>query len=394
LIPAGSAPATGPGDRARRSREDGMALDLISVDDHIIEHARVWTDRLPAKLRDEGPHVIDADDREYWVYEGERFETMGLNAVAGRAREDFSTDPIRFNDMIPGCYDPAERVVDMDRDGVRASLGFPSFPRFCGQTFLVNGKDRDLALLCVRAWNDFVLDEWCATAPDRFIPMIIGPLWDPGLMADEVRRGAERGARALSFTENPSKLGLPSVHTDHWDPLWAACEETETVVCLHIGTSGSLPLTSPDAPIPVGIALAGTLAQAAMTDIVMSRIPHEFPRLKFVLSEGGIGWVPYALERADYTWEHHRFWAGMSPELKPSDAFRQSVWVCFIDDGAGLELRHRIGVDKIMWECDYPHSDSTWPRSQERAAEVLSGLPRDEIEAIAHANAESVFRFT
>ncbi len=370
-----------------------MALDLISVDDHIIEHGRVWTDRLASKWHEVCPHVVEADGREYWVYETNRSETMGLNAVAGRKREDYSTDPVRFGDMIPGCYDPKARVADMDRDGVRASLGFPSFPRFCGQTFLMAGTDRELGALCVQAWNDFVLDEWCATAPQRFIPMIIGPLWDPDGMAAEVRRCSAKGARAISFCENPSKLGLPSLHTDHWDALWRACEETQTVVALHIGTSGSLPLTSPDAPIPVGIALAGTLAEASCTDIMMSEIPRKFPALKFALSEGGIGWVPYALERADYTWERHRFWSGLGDDRRPSDVFRNSIWVCFIDDEAGLEQRHRIGVDKIMWECDYPHSDSTWPDSQKRAGEVLAGLPDDEVAAITHGNAEALFRW-
>jgi predicted TIM-barrel fold metal-dependent hydrolase len=370
-----------------------MTLDLISVDDHIIEHATVWTDRLAAKWHDQCPHVIEEDGREYWVYEGNRSETMGLNAVAGRSREEYSTDPVRFSDMIPGCYDPVARVADMDRDGVRASLGFPSYPRFCGQQFLVAGTDRELGVLCVKAWNDFILDEWCAAAPDRFIPMIIGPLWDPAAMADEVRRCAARGARALSFCENPSKFDLPSLHSDEWDPLWRACEETDTVIALHIGTSGSLPLTSPDAPIPVGIALAGTLAQAACTDIMMSRIPREFPALRFALSEGGIGWVPYALERADYTWERHRYWSGLGDDRRPSDVFRQSIWVCFIDDEAGLAMRDRIGVDRITWECDYPHSDSTWPHSQKRAAEVLDGLPADEVAAITHGNAERLFRW-
>jgi len=370
-----------------------MALDLISVDDHIIEHGRVWTDRLAVKWHELCPHVVEEGDREFWVYDGNRSETMGLNAVAGREREDYSTDPVRFSDMIPGCYEPAARVADMDRDGVRASLGFPSYPRFCGQTFLMAGTDRELGLLCVQAWNDFVLDEWCATAPDRFIPMIIGPLWDPQGMADEVERCAARGARALSFCENPAKLGLPSLHDDHWDPLWRACEQTETVVALHIGTSGSIPVTSPDAPVPVGIALAGTLAQAACTDIMMSRIPPRFPNLRFALSEGGIGWVPYALERADYTWERHRFWSGLGDDRKPSDVFRECIWMCFIDDVAGLEMRERIGVDKIMWECDYPHSDSTWPHSQKRAAEVLGGLPDDEVAAITHGNAERLFRW-
>lgn len=368
-----------------------MAYDLISVDDHIIEHATVWSDRLPAAYQDAGPHVVTEGDREFWVYEGERSETMGLNAVAGREREDYSTDPVRFSDMIPGCYDPAARVEDMDRDGVRASLGFPSFPRFAGVKFL-DGEDKALSDLCVKAWNDFVIDEWCATAPDRFIPMVIGQLWDPELMATEIRRTAEKGARALSFCENTSRLGLPSLHSEHWDPVWRALTETDMVACMHIGTGGHLPRTSDDAPMPVGIALAGTLAHFTCVDIIMSRVPQEFPDVKFVLSEGGIGWVPYALERADYTWERHRFWSEVG-DMRPSEVFRRNVWVAFIDDIVGIENRHHIGVDKIMWECDYPHSDSSWPHSQKRVAELLEGVPRDEADQMTHGNAERLFGF-
>lgn len=369
-----------------------MAYDLISVDDHIIEPADVWTDRLPARLREAGPHVESDGDREYWVFEGERTETMGLNAVAGREKEDFSTDPVRFTDMIPGCYDPVERVADMDRDGVRASLGFPTFPRFAGVRFS-DAKDKNLAGLCVSAWNDFVLDEWCPTAPDRFIPMVIGHLWDPDAMGAEIRRCADKGSRALSFCENPAVLGLPSLHSDYWDPVWRAATETDTVLCMHIGTSGKMPHTADDAPMSVGIALAPTNAQSACTDILMSRIPIEFPTIKFVMSEGGIGWVPFALERADYTWDRHRHWAHLDGDIRPSEVFDRNVWVAFIDDVIGMQLRHEIGVHKIMWECDYPHSDSSWPHSQKRVTELLEGVPADEADLMTHGNAEKLFRF-
>lgn len=369
-----------------------MAYDLISCDDHIIEHATVWTDRLPAKYREAGPHVVEEGDREFWAYEGERNETMGLNAVAGREREDFSTDPVRFSDMIPGCYDPAARVKDMDLDGVRASIGFPSFPRFAGVRFL-DGKDKDLSDLCVKAWNDFILDEWCPTAPDRFIPLVIGQLWDPELMAAEIRRCADKGARTLSFTENPTRLGLPSIHTDHWDPVWQALTDTGLVACMHIGTGGQMPQTSPDAPTAVAIALAGTLAHYSCIELLFSRVPREFPDVKWIFSEGGIGWVPYALERADYTWERHKYWNRLEGTERPSEVFQRCVWVAFIDDLVGVETRHHIGVDKIVWECDYPHSDSSWPHSQKRVAELLEGVPSDEVELMTHQNAERLFGF-
>jgi predicted TIM-barrel fold metal-dependent hydrolase len=368
-----------------------MTYTLFSVDDHIIEPAHVWSDRLPQRMREDGPHVIEAEGREFWVFEGQRTETMGLNAVAGKPREEWSLEPTRFTDMIPGCYDPLERVKDMDRDGIAASLCFPSFPRFGGVTFLRAG-DKALAAECVKSYNDFVLDEWCAAAPGRFVPMIIGMLWDPVAMAAEVRRCAAKGARALSFVDNPANLGLPSFHSDAWDPVWEAVTETDTVVCMHIGSGGAMHMPSPDGPFTVGISLATLNAEGTCTDILLSRIPGRFPTIKMALSEGGIGWVPFALERADRVWERHRHWAGHD-DTPPSEHFRRTMWVCFIEERTGIDLRHTIGIDKIMWECDYPHADTPWPDSQAAVSSSLAGVPVDEVAKLTHGNAAELFRW-
>src|SRR5215207_1159340 len=194
-------------------------LRLFSVDDHIIEPPSVWQDRVPSTYRDDAPKVVEAEGREFWVYEGVRGETMGLNAVVGKNRDEYNPDPIRYADMRPGCYDPKERAKDMLHDGILGSVLFPTLPRFSGTLFLTF-KDKRLADVCVRAYNDFVIEEWCpAGPPGMFVPTIISHLWDPALGADEIRRCGEKGARAISFPENPVPLGLPSYFTDHWDPV-------------------------------------------------------------------------------------------------------------------------------------------------------------------------------
>lgn len=368
-----------------------MQYDLFSVDDHIIEPPTVWTDRLPRALQEVGPHVVHEDGRQFWVFEGHKGVTMGLNAVAGKAYDEFTMDPTSYEDMIPGCYDPVQRAHDLIANGVRASVCFPTFPRFAGVTFL-KANDKSLADLCVKAYNDWVIDEWCASVPGMYVPMIIGQLWDPRAMADEVRRCAARGARAITFPENTAPLGQPSLQSDHWDPVWQACVETDTVVCMHIGTSGVTPMAAADSPFLHGIALAPTAAWSTCIDLVMGRVPRQFPDIKIVLSEGGIGWVPFALERADRQWERHRHWSSMD-DVRPSDVFRRNIWVCFINESVGVELRHRIGVDRIMWECDYPHADTPWPHSQKEVAESLDGLPADEVALMTHGNAERLFRW-
>ena len=380
-------------------------MQLVSVDDHAIEPPTVWTDRLPAGDHEAGPHVEERvvstsaqlgkaveGLQEVWVYEGKPYPEIGLNAVAGKDPTEYDTEPTRYADMIPGCYDPVARVADMDLDGIAAQLCFPSFPRFSGTRFLV-AEDKDLALRCVRAWNDWMLEDWCGAAPGRYIPVSILPLWDPDLAAGELRRMAEKGTKAITFPENPVPLGLPSFHTDHWDPVLAAAEEAGTPLCLHFGTSGRIPQTAPDAPMPVMIALMGCNSMYTLVDLLFSPVFHKFPRLKVSLAEGGIGWIPYQLERLDYVWERHRWYSGINTEARPSDLFRRNVWGCFIDDEAGLALRHTIGVDRLTWECDYPHSDSNWPHARKRAAEMLAEVPDDEAHQIAELNARALFNF-
>jgi predicted TIM-barrel fold metal-dependent hydrolase len=365
---------------------------LISVDDHVVEHPTVWEDRLPAKFGEAIPRVVEGPGgRQFWRYEGKLFPNIGLNAVAGKDPREFGLEPMRYEEMRPGCYDVGKRLEDMDVDGVHAQMCFPSFPGFAGSTFFA-AQDKDLALACVRAWNDFILDEWCAAAPGRFIPMMIVPFWDPDASAAEIVRTASKGAKAVSFTEAPHGLGLPSYHSDHWDPFLAACQDADMPLCLHFG-SGGVPATAPDANFAISIALFGMNSQFATVDLLLSRLFHTFPRLRVALSEGGIGWIPYVLERTDYTWERHRWYTGVNTEVRPSDLFRDHIFGCFIADESGVESRHRIGVESIMWEGDYPHSDSNWPASRSKLEGVLADVPDDEARQIVEWNARRVFNF-
>jgi predicted TIM-barrel fold metal-dependent hydrolase len=270
---------------------------------------------------------------------------------------------------------------------------FPSFPQFCGQLF-ARTQDKDVALAMIRAYNDWHIDEWCGTYPGRFIPLSLPPVWDPQLMADEVHRVAAKGCHAVTFSENPEKLGHPSFHSPHWDPFWQACSEEGTIICLHIGSSSQMVVTSAEAPINVMITLQPMNIVQAASDLLWSRVLQQFPAVRFALSEGGTGWIPYFLERVDYVYHHHRAWTGQDlGDMLPSQLFRERIITCFIDDAVGLELRHHIGVDSMTWECDYPHSDSTWPTSPETLSKSLTGIPDDEIDKITHLNAMRFFQY-
>jgi predicted TIM-barrel fold metal-dependent hydrolase len=374
-------------------------MKLISVDDHLIEHPMVWQDRLPAKHRELGPRIVEAPREglpsiQSWLYENRSYPYIGLNAVAGKKPEEYGIEPVRYDDMIPGCYDPKARVADMDIDGVEAMMCFPSFPRFCGTIFL-EAKDKDLALLCVRAYNDFVLDEWTATAPDRFIPVIILPLWDANLAAREILRTAAKGAKAISFPDLPQALGLPSVHSDYWEPVLAAAEETDMPLCQHFGSGGAnaIPQVAADAPFAVMISLMGTNSMHSTVDWMFSPLLHRHPKLKIGLSEGGVGWIPYIVQRADYVWSKHRHYQNLNQDVRPSELFERHIHGCFIEDDFGVDNRHVIGVDRITWECDYPHSDSFWPASRKRAAQAFANVPDDEVHKMVELNARRFYNF-
>ncbi len=368
-------------------------LTLVSVDDHLVEPPDLFDGLLPASLAERAPRVRrTASGADVWVFEGQEIPNIGLNAVAGRPPEEYGVEPTSFDELRPGTYDVDRRVDDMNANGVLASMCFPSFPQFCGQVF-AKTADRDLGLAVLRAYNDWHIDRWCGAHPGRFIPLAVVPLWDPDLMADEVRRVAAKGCHAVTFSENPEKLGLPSFHDDHWDPFWTACADLGTVICLHLGSSSEVVITSLASPITTMISLQPMNLIQAAADLLWSRVVRRFP-VRIALSEGGIGWIPYFLERCDYVHERHHRWAGSDFGGRlPSEVFRERFVTCFISDQVGLEQRERIGVENICWESDYPHSDSTWPESPERLARCLDGLSRQEIAAITHENALRLFQF-
>jgi predicted TIM-barrel fold metal-dependent hydrolase len=367
---------------------------LVSVDDHVVEPPHLFEGRLPAKYADRAPRFVTRDDgTNAWRYEDQELTNVALNAVAGRPPEEYGMEPTSFAELRAGCYDVDERVKDMDANGVVGSLCFPSFPQFCGQLF-ARTHDKDVALAMVRAYNDWHIEEWCGTHPGRFIPCSLPAIWDPEVLAAEVRRTARMGAHAVTFSENPSKLGYPSLHTDHWDPFWTACCDEDVVVCLHIGSSSQLVITSPDAPIDCLITLTPMNIVQAATDLVWSPMLRTFTDLKVALSEGGIGWIPYFLERIDFNYQRHHAWTGQEfGDKLPSQVFDEHVLTCFIDDRFGVVSRGFLNLDHVMWECDYPHSDSLWPFSPEAVAEHFDGASVHDVDRITHLNAMRHFQF-
>jgi len=382
-------------------------LVLVSVDDHVVEPPDVFEGHLAEKWRDVAPRMVRRDDgTDVWLYEGKEIVNIGLNAVAGRPPDEYGMEPTSLHEMRPGCYDIHERVRDMDANGLLGSMCFPSFPNLCGQLF-ARSKNKEAALPILKAYNDWHVEEWCGTYPGRFIPLMIPPIWDPQEMAAEVHRMAAKGCHAVSFSENPEKLKLPSFHSDHWDPFWQACSDEGTIVCLHIGSSSQLVITAQDAPIDVLITLQPMNIVQCAADLMWSRVIREFPDLRISLSEGGIGWIPYFLERAEQVLDKQRYWvqrgvqfmehATTDVDLDAIDVrelFAGHVFGCFIDDAHGIASIDEIGEDNIMCETDYPHSDSTWPDCIGVVQRLIKDLPEPVQYKILRGNAERLYRFT
>ena len=381
---------------------------IVSLDDHVVEPPDIWTSRLPAKYRDVGPHIVmappgqpvltggtyqeepgtEGDPVAWWFYEDHKYSVKRLIAAAGYPADEITMQGITFDDMRPGCWQPAARLEDMTMNHVEASLCFPNYPRFCGQIFM-NGKDKDLAKLCVEAYNDWMVDEWAGPSNGRLIPLCLVPLWDPVLAAAEIRRNAARGVRTVAFSELPPWLGLPSIHSGHWDPFFEACSETETVLAMHIGSGTKTVNSSSDAPEAVQATAIFTNSALSLIDYLYSGVLIRYPGLKLLYAEAQIGWIPYVLERVDDVWETHRGWSHSQSRVtdKPSQYYYRQVVGCFFKDSVGIDNLDRVGRDNIVFETDYPHQDGTWPNTHQVAKELFGELDDETVFKIVRGNA-------
>jgi predicted TIM-barrel fold metal-dependent hydrolase len=369
---------------------------LVSCDDHVVEPRDMFERHVPDRWRDQAPRsVMDENGIETWVFQGVASKSSGLNAVVGLPKQEWGLDPTCFAEMRPGAYDLHERVRDMSRNGVLASMCFPSFAGFNAR-FFHEAEDKDLALVMLKAYNDWHIDEWCGTYPGRFIPLALGPVWDPRELAKEVRRVAGKGCPAVTMPELPHVQGLPSYHdTDYWGPFFDACSDEGVVMCLHIGQGFGAIKTSPLAPIDNMIIISNQISMLAAQDLLWGPAFHQWPDLKVAWSEGGIGWIAFYLNRCDRHYLNQR-WLGHDFGAKlPSDIFRDHSLACYISDPTALKVREDIGIDIIAWECDYPHADSIWPDAPEQLLADLNAAncPDEHIDKISWQNTCRFFHF-
>jgi predicted TIM-barrel fold metal-dependent hydrolase len=415
-----------------RGRQLPLGAWIFSTDDHLLEGSYTFAGRVPHKYADEAPRIVDHDGGDAWLIEGKpvaiTFGDAGGAPVVGTGRRpgrnmkyntrngitlhsaylnlddqtEFSTPTtaqqrwdqgiVRVReDLHPGVYDVHARISDMNRDGVWASVTIPSMSfGFAGQRFSLY-KDEEVGLACVRAYNDWLYEEVAGAYPERFVCSAVPWLRDPKVAAQEVYRNASRGFTATLFPENPERFGFPSVHTRHWDPILAACEETGTVLNVHLGTGLEAIRPSSDSPITVGKAATSVNSALSAFDWVFSTIPIRFPEIKVSFTEGGIDFVPLVYGRLETLTDEDLdgLW---DAELSPAEVLLRNFWFSALYDIGAYRFLTDRAPDHIMVETDYPHGDTRWPHSQEHFAERLKALSLEEREKCLQTNAVALYR--
>jgi len=367
---------------------------LISVDDHLMEPPHTFEGRMPARYADRAPRVVETEEgHEVWMIEDTPYFQVGFMCVAGRPREDHRVEPARYDEVRRGCWDIHARIADMDIGGIWASVNFPSGVTGFGGTLFSQLPDAEFGLACVRAWNDWLFEEWYGSYPERIVPLGITFLTDAEVGAAEIRRNAARGFTAVTMPEQPHKQGLPPIFDAYWEPIIRAGAETGTVMNLHVGSSG-FPAMPPGAPmIELGATLFQSMAFDSCAEWLWSAWPARYPELKVAMSEGGIAWVAGLIDRLDNIMRRSGYGSGWPDKsISPSECLRRNFWFCMIDDPSTIATKDAIGVENILFESDYPHGDGTWPDTQDVMHRLLGRLPEAEIRMIAHENAAKLYR--
>ncbi len=367
---------------------------IVSVDDHISEPPDLFKNHLSGDLLASAPKLVqDINGKDYWTYQGIDFPSVGLNAVVGKPFEEYGMEPSSMDQLRLGVYDVHARIDDMDVNGIAASMNFGSVFDFAGGR-LHKAPDKKLATRHMQAYNDWHVDEWCAAYPGRFIPCGILPTYDMDATLAELKRLSDKGCYTVSINENPTVQGLPSIHNDYWKPFYKAITDLDMTIALHIGGGNPAPHASMESPIEAWITTMPMSIATGASDWLNLAALHDYPDMRIALSEGGIGWVPYFMERADFSNSRHKAWTNsVHKDTKPSDVFKRHFLNCFIDDAFGLQNIGFIGEDMIAYECDYPHSDTLWPEVPERLWPTISHLTDVQIDKITHLNGMRFFRF-
>ena len=375
---------------------------IIDADAHVNEPPDLWLERVPSKWKERAPRVEHTERGDVWLFDnGAQKWPMGLTCTAGQSYFQFNPMGGRYEDMRPASYDGQARLEEMTLDGIFAQLLYPSVTLKGARIY---SKERELQLVCVKAYNDWLADDFCANSDGRLIPQAIIPTTGIDDALEELERAMKSGHRGAIISSFPNGSLEPMPEDD---PFWARAQEADIPVIIHIGSFVPPPPTRSKAEPSRGAAWTGLrfVGQAAWTkaggqtlnvvcDVLFSGIFERFPQLKILLVESNIGWIPTLTEQADDMFKRYRWYTGAYKEMSsmPSEIFHRNFYATFMVDTVGVELRHRMNLNHIMWSTDYPHSGSDWPNSRDTIARVFRGVPKGEVKRMLHGNAKELFK--
>ena len=362
---------------------------LISADSHVVEPADLYLTRIDRKYRDDAPRIESRETGDYIVVKDLQPRPVGFE---GAMIDEFASDEgvanwrgYRYSDNRRGATDPQERIKDQEADGVSGEVLYTGL----GLNWL-RSPDSEYAFACARVYNDWIV-EYVSVAPDRLRAVAAIPAHGPIEWAiAEAERAAKVGHRGIVMLDwSPER----PFNSPEWDPLWAACQDLDLPVSLHAGGRN---------PFGYGVGrgaggINGTAAKIApnqaLQEIIWAGVPQAFPEIKFVLVEGGGGWVAHLVDYMDHWWKGHRRWLEPKLEEPPSFYFKRKFWVTFEDDRAAILTREMISVDRLMWGSDYPHTEGIWPHSREAVAKDFAGVPEEEVRKIVALNCAELYGF-
>jgi len=366
---------------------------LISSDSHIVEPPDLWTERMDRSFRDRGPRVVSEADADWWMIDGTRGNSFQGGAQVGKRFEhaDELRPAARFSEVRPGAYQPLEFLKENEQDGVWSSIIYPTAGL---QLFRV--PDLDLLSACFRAYNDW-LSDFCRTDPERLRGIALINIEDVGEAVRELTRARKLGLAGAMITVAPPE----ERSYDHkmYEPFWAAAQDLGMPISLHIDTNRPAPYVVAESNRTSRAALlanADYWVRIALGHLILEGVFERYPGLRVGSAEHELAWVPYFLDRIDYTYTQRArraHWHRYRGEARPSDFFRKNVFLSFQEDAMGIRDRAQIGVDSLMWGSDYPHTESTFPRSRVILERILDGVPRDERRRITADNVTRLYKF-
>jgi uncharacterized protein len=364
---------------------------LFSVDSHVVEPRDLWLNRLPKRYQHQAPQVESRDNGDFFVVPNTGMGPKPVGTEGAMINAKISggitkATGYRFEDQRAGAYHPTARLLDQDSQGVTGEIIYP------GWLIVHSIPDFDLKVACIRAYNDWLFEEFCSYAPERLVgaaalPVGNGPI---EVAIEEARKWADRGAKTFLLPQSvPGKAWGDA----HFEPMWAALEEIGLPVGFH-QAAGQVAVfddkTAPGVFWTVAIGNKISLGWVFM-QLVYGAVPERHPGLRFIMVEGGIGWIAFQLNTMDHMFSDHHRWTVPELSLKPSEYFWRQFWATFEDDRPGILTLPLLDSSRLMWAGDYPHTEGNFPYAQEQVAHDFAGIDESTVRAMTHDNAVRLY---